>query len=98
MTAIQQSRVRLWLQRFIRPELMRRSANAMSTIFGGDLSNMSITRLCGRALPVCCQKSSALMHSLKWFALSLVVLLLAGPAARAGEGDLAIPDLHEGFF
>src|SRR5437588_6764917 len=35
--------------------------------------------------------------SSKWF-WSLLVLLLTGAPAFAGEADLAIPDLHEGKF
>src|SRR5438128_916038 len=39
-----------------------------------------------------------LLNCLKLFAWSAGVLLLAGSGARAGEADLAIPDLHAGQF
>src|ERR1700694_3508170 len=77
---------------------MTRTAKTILTIFGGDFSNMANTCVCGREQPASGQKRAALMNSLKWFALSLFGLLFAGPAALAGEGDLAIPDLHNGFF
>jgi Na+/H+-translocating membrane pyrophosphatase len=38
------------------------------------------------------------MRILKPLALSLIVLLLTGTSIYAGEADLAIPDLHQGFF
>ncbi len=38
------------------------------------------------------------MNSLKTFAWTLGIFLLAATAAHAGEADLAIPDLHEGKF
>src|SRR5262245_36549304 len=38
------------------------------------------------------------MRTLKLLALSLGVLLLAGSSLQASEADLAIPDLHEGWF
>jgi K(+)-stimulated pyrophosphate-energized sodium pump len=38
------------------------------------------------------------MKSLKVIASAFVLLLLAAPAVHAGEGELAIPDLHEGHF
>src|SRR6266705_3255655 len=39
-----------------------------------------------------------MMNMLNRIAFSLVVLLLAGASAHAGEADLAIPDLHKGTF
>ena len=36
-----------------------------------------------------------LLNPILW---AVAVMLLAGAAAHAGEGDLAIPDLHKGHF